>query len=250
MSDLLSTVSTLSQDIGGFKDGIQLRQQIQSNVKQLMETSKSVKQNIQILRENDDPEIDAVQSTFDTLSNRMREQLPRVINSLKAETPGGDPSRDQAISSQSLLMDQQMINSDSDQLAMLENEVNTILTIMREVNALFEKTMAELQSQRHIIIGVDKMTTKAAEDMTMGTLELEKATEHQKKSRKCLCWILLLVLVVVAVVIIIIAVVVTKNKKDDPQPEPTPTPRPSVNPTPPPVDSSPVAQIAHALLQN
>ncbi|OHT11881.1 hypothetical protein TRFO_18451 [Tritrichomonas foetus] len=213
-----------------------------------MDTSKNVKNDIQVLRNNDDPAIDSIQSSFDALSGKMREHLPKVINQLKASTPqGGEADRGRDVFHQSLL-DQQMVDADSDQLALLESEVNQILTTMKEVNALFEKTMQELQSQRHLIISVDKMTSKAAEDMSMGTLELEKAGDHQKKSRKCLCWIFLIILVIVVCVVIFVAVLLSKKKKSSEDGGDTPaspavappTPAPSADPTP--VPPTPVPQ--------
>lgn len=237
MDSILSTIENLSKDIGTFNDGMSLREQIQSHVKELMDTSKNVKTNISIMRQNDDPEIDSVQKSFEEVSGKMRNQLPKVINGLKASTPSVQPARNnsQEIFNQPLLVDQSLVDADSDQLAILESEVNQILSTMKEVNALFEKTMQELQSQRHLIIGVDNMTSKAADDMSMGTLELEKAEVHQKGSRKCLCWILLMITVIVGCVVVFVVVLVMKKKKknsDTPAPTPTPVP-PTPTPKPP-----------------
>lgn len=238
MESILATIENLSRDIGTFSDGMSLREQIQNNVKELMETSKSVKTNISIMRQNDDPEIDSVQKSFEEVSSKMKTQLPKIINGLKASTPSMQPPRNGSQDfTRPLMVDQSLIDSDSDQLAILESEVNTILSTMKEINALFEKTMQELQSQRNLIISVDNMTSKAADDMSMGTLELEKADVHQKKSRKCLCWIFLMIFVIAACVVVFVVVLVMKKKKNnsDSKPQPTPTPTP-VPPTEPPAE--------------
>lgn len=215
MDNIITNLKTLSKDIGSFNDGVHLRDQIQNNVKELMDTCKDVKTNITILRNNNDPEIDSVENSFEQVSQTMKQELPQILNGLKqsSSSQAGQSDSRPDVMNQSLLMDQQLVDQDSDQLILLENEVNQILSIMREVKALFDRTMQEIQSQRNMIIGIDRSTSKAAEDMTMGSLELEKAQNHQKSSRKCLCWILLIILVVVICVVVFVVVLVLKNKK-------------------------------------
>lgn len=243
MESILATIEDLSKDIGTFNDGMSLREQIQNNVKDLMDISKNVKTNISIMRQNDDPDIDSVQKSFEDVSGQMRAKLPKVINGLKASTPSSQPPRgNQEIYNQPLI-DQSLVDADSDQLAILESEVNQILSTMKEINALFEKTMQELQSQRNLLIGIDSVTQKAAEEVSMGTLELEKADVHQKKSRKCLCWILIMIIVIAGCIAVFVVVLVMKKKKnnDDPNPAPTPTPVPHP-PTPAPPTQNPPTQ--------
>lgn len=230
MDNLLTRIINLSKDIGTFHDGIHLREQIQNSVQELMKLSRSVKAEIEDLKSNEDESNNSeLRASFEALSVKIKGALPDVIASLRsADTPQKQPNlsyiepapHQNAKNKLSMelintpLLDQSTIDQETDQLDVLESEVNAILRDMREINSLFNKTMQELQSQRHLLAGVDTITTGAAKDMKKGNDQLDKAESHMKGSRKALCAILIIVFVVILGVAGFLTYYFLKKKKD------------------------------------
>ena len=215
MEDGLSRLVSLSGDVGGFRDGIHLREQIQNHVQSLMNLSKQAKNDISQLRRDGDASVDSLQIRFEDLSARMKIELPKVVACLKqnAPAPGGDEfSRRQDDFINQPLLEQAQLDSESDQIEMMTQEVNAILSTMREINQIFQQAFEEIQKQRHLVHSIDAITTKAVDNMVKGNKELEKAQEHQKMSRKALCWIFIIIAMVIVGVVIFCAVYFTKKK--------------------------------------
>ncbi|OHT02735.1 hypothetical protein TRFO_30043 [Tritrichomonas foetus] len=223
MDEILNRLVTLSKDVGTFNDGIHLREQIQTNVQSLMNLSKQSRSDIQQLRQNEDPECDSLQILFENVSANMKRDLPAVISSLKSAAPAPADHGNSMFTSNSNrnndnlinapLLDQQMLDNETDQLDLMEHEVNSILSNMREIQQLFQSTLQEIQKQRHIVASIDQMTSNSVDHMQKGTKELDKATQHQKGSRKALCWILIIVLILVGGAAAFCGVYFTKKKK-------------------------------------
>lgn len=222
MKDQLRRVVQLSQDIGSFNDGPQLRQNIQNSVRTLVQLSTSVKNEITILHNRDDEssqDANSLQQEFEVINQQMKTQLPEIITSLKSasHTIGGPQplGGERQLSSEIYvpLLDQQELDQDTEQIDLLDVSVNEILTNMREVNNLFTQTMQELQRQRHLVVSIDNQTSKAHDAMKEGNSQLDKASEHQKGSRKAICLIFLVVLVVVIGVGLYFLITYLKKKK-------------------------------------
>jgi flagellar basal body-associated protein FliL len=63
-------------------------------------------------------------------------------------------------------------------------------------------------------MAIDSYTREAAEDMSAGNSEFERAEKKKRGTSRCLCWIvIILLLVVAAVVLILYFTVFTKNEK-------------------------------------
>jgi methyl-accepting chemotaxis protein len=206
ISSLLNHVVNLSTKIGGFGDGPHLREQIQADVRQLTTLSQTVKNAMTELRQTGGPTFDSYQSRFEDLRARMQSELRPVIEKLRSSTtPSASGGGGGGSVASEPLLSQQLVDSETDLIDVLEQQVNQILTTMREVNQLFTHVMTELQKQRHMITAIDAETTEAVSEMSTGNRELEKAGEHQKSSTKCICWIVIIVLLVVTAVGLIIA---------------------------------------------
>lgn len=215
MEDLRARIVNLSKDIGTFHDGIHLREQIQDSVQELKKLSRSVREEIEEMKKNEgeSSELSQIHAKFEALSSKIKEALTDVIASLRSTS--ASPQAGQLIESTpnqsdystsknkrplelitTPLLDQSMLDQETDEIYLLENSVNEILSSMRETNAIFTKTMQELQSQRNMIISTDTYTTKAAQNMKSGNEQLDKASSHQSGSRKALCVIFIIILVV------------------------------------------------------
>jgi t-SNARE complex subunit (syntaxin) len=96
------------------------------------------------------------------------------------------------------------LDSDSDLLDVLEQQVNEILAAMPEVHQLFGKTLQELQKQRHILVQIEGETSKAVEEMEVGNEDLRKAQGRQRSSTKCICCIVVIAIIVITAVVLII----------------------------------------------
>lgn len=192
MRGMLTRVMELSQSIGGFGDGPALREQIQSTVRSLMSKSQEVKGQIAHMRDTSDPEEGAVQQEFQELSQQMQQQLPGLIQRLKDSAKANESSAPREVYNQSLLVDQQMLDGETEELEMLQNAVQDILAQMREVNQLFQQTHEEIQRQRHMLNSIETYTGNALSEMSEGNEQLSKAQQHQKSSGRCLCWIFII----------------------------------------------------------
>lgn len=213
IEDLRVRIINLSKDVGTFHDGIHCREQIQSSVQELKQLSQTVKNEIEELKRNEgeSDNSSSLHSQFEALSSKIKEALPDVIASLRqAGTP---PQASQFVESTpnqsdysknkrpldlmtTPLIDQATVDQETNQIDVLENEVNSILNIMREIIQFFTQTMQEITSQRNFIDSINKNTTDVAQNMIKGNEELDKAYSHQKGSRKALCIIFIIVLVI------------------------------------------------------
>lgn len=213
MEDQLNKIMLNSSKLGGFDDGPDVRESLQQDVKSLMNLSQMVKKVIFTLREQGDPNVNDYQSKFDNLRNKMQNELPQVLNKLKENIQSNEPSNvpQTEIYNQPLL-DQSQLDSETEYLQVIEQEVNNILTTMRELNLIFQQTLDELQKQRHILVSVDTMVSSSTNDMNSGNLDLEKAAEHQRGTTKCL-WLILIIVAVVATGIILFCVLITRKHK-------------------------------------
>jgi hypothetical protein len=219
----LTHIISLSEKIGGFNDGPHLREQIQCDVKSILESSQTVKRSFATLKESNPPGIDDHLKRFDQLRARIQTALPKIIEKLKDNSAPSGFGNTSAPNYTEPQLDQRLLDADSDLIDVLEQQVNQIVALMREVNALFGKTLSELQTQRHMLTVIEQDTTAAAEDMGKGNTLLEEAAENQKKSTKCICWIAIIAAVVVVGVIIIILWKTVWSKDDEPSPSGTPT---------------------------
>lgn len=212
------SIIELSKQIGGFNAGPQLQDDIQSNVKSLLTLSQKVKNNITQLRESNAPDLDSVENAFNQLSRRIQSELPDVIKSLRNVSSGPGPSSGGGGGGfNPTVLQQSLVDDQSDQLDMLEQEVQSILSTMREVNTLFHQTLEEIQKQRHMLVTIEASTEKAKDDMESGILHLDKAGENQKSSNRALCWILIILVVVVVGVVLFCILFFTRKKKPEGQ---------------------------------
>lgn len=203
MRDLLNNIIENSKNIGGFNDGPRLRDDIQSDVKQIMQISQTVKSTITRMKESGDEDISQQEQEVDSLRAAMQSQLPAVIQKLRANSvPEPRPEASHTSPLQSGLLDQQQLDGETEQLEELEQQTNQILATMNQVNQLFKNTFEEIQKQRHILTDIQTYTQNASQDMQTGNDQLAKADSHQKKGTKCLCWIFVLLGVVVAGVVL------------------------------------------------
>lgn len=181
MGQLFDEVVKSSEMIGGFDDGPDLRDNIQSKVKKIKQISSQVKSIFNQFGE-DDPRVKECQDIFNQLNVKMQNNLPGVIEKLR-----NNISNEQAPQPtfQYQMQDQQQVDVETEYLMVLEQEVNTILETMKEVNQIFHQTLEELQKQRHILVDINTSTTEAANSMQSGNDELKKAEHHQKKCIIC-----------------------------------------------------------------
>ena len=184
------------KDIGSYKDGPLLRNSIQNDAKSLAEISKKVKDDIFKLKQSGLPQVDQYENQFISLKEEMQKHLPPIVEKLRSALNEDTPSP-QEDSLHSPLVDQQQIDSESEQIDVLEGQVRDILQTMREVHQIFTQTLEELNKQRNIILSIESNTEEAKKEMKNGNFELEKAKEHQKGSTGCLCWLLLFFIIIV-----------------------------------------------------
>jgi hypothetical protein len=223
MTSLMTHIINLSKQIGGFNDGPQLREEIQSDVRTLTNTIRSTKDALTALKSQNAPGVDEHQARLDALRARMQAELPGVVNKLRQNTDTPSSQSPARAAYTQPLMSQQLLDSETDQLELLEQQVNEILRVMREVNQLFTTTMEELQKQRHILATIEGATSDAVEKMETGNEELKQAHSSQKKSTKCICAIAVIVIVVAIGVALIIFFSVRKSSGGGPAPTPGPT---------------------------
>ena len=230
MEQILNTLVEDGSAVGGFNDGPLLRERIQSNSKQLVQLSSTVKREILSLKEQNDPNVNQYEEKFARLAQRMKQELPQVLDSLKKNQITETHSSSQAISTTPLLQ-QDVVDGTTEQIEELEVAVREILSTMTQLHSIFTQTLDELQKQRNVILSVDTAVSNAHDDMHKGNDQLDTATKHQKGSTKCLIWIF----IIVALVVLGIALGIyfgTSKKDPEPTPTPTPTPMPTAAPTP------------------
>jgi hypothetical protein len=221
MTNLLSHIISLSDKVGGFGDSPQLRQQIRGDVQELAATGQQVKNTLVTLKGQGIYGIDGYIERYDALRARIQRELPVVIQRLRAAlpTPSGRPAAEPDMR-QPLMMDQGLLDGETDEIDVLEQNVSEVVVGMREVNDLFTSAHREIQSQRHLVVKVDSATSESVSEMAVGNERLESAARRQKASSKCRCCIATILLVVVlAVVLIILSQTVWKA---DPDVQPAP----------------------------
>jgi hypothetical protein len=239
MASLLTHVVSLSGRVGSFSDGPHLREQIQADVKRLGILSQQLKG--AMARMSGNPELGAYQARFEELRERVRRDLEPVVQKLRGSATPGGGAGDAAAGP---VLDQGLIDADTDQIDVLEQQVGAIVTAMREVSGLFTQVMEELQAQRHKITVIEGETSAAVSQMESGNEALKTASKHQKSSRKCLCCIFVIVLLVVAAVAVVLVFTLlpksspTPTVSPSPSPPPPPTETPTATPVPPPPTQS------------
>ena len=214
MENTIDHVKNLSESIGGWQDTAQLREDIQNDVRTIADLSKTIKNNIEYLRAQNAPGLDEQEQRFDSIREKMQVKLREVMEKLRSnDLPSHDQDSYPDSNSQPLL-DQGLLDQQSDQLDELESEINEILQTMKEVKALFCKTLEEIQKQQHILTKVDKTITQAKQETVNGNQQLEKAQQHQKGSTKVLCFILIIFLIIAVGVSIFLAIWIPKHRKN------------------------------------
>ena len=214
LDDLIKT----GKDIGTFKDGPLMRESIQRDAKTLSEVSKRVKDELYELKKDENYEVNEYEKEFNSLREQMQAQLPPIIAKLKQSAE--EDNKVAPVQGSNQVLDQELIDRESEQIEVLEIEVRNILATMREVNQIFTQTLEELQKQQHMIATIDGHTEEAVNDMRHGNESLDKAKQHQKSSTKTLCWLLLFFMIIVAG----IGLYIWSTSGSKPKPSPTPGP--------------------------
>ncbi|EAY03624.1 hypothetical protein TVAG_161630 [Trichomonas vaginalis G3] len=218
--------------IGTFRDTPTFRDSINSNVKDITQLAAASKRLLTELREKETPGLDQYEQEYEELNTELRRELPPIVQKLKnsSQDGGAGPGGASTSTMQSSLLDQQVVDGESEQLEELEVQVREILSTMREVNEIFTKTLEELQRQNHMVVGISDTVAESKNAMVKGNEQLERGKQHQKASTRCLLWIFLFVLLVVAGIVIFVVVKYTGKKS--PTPSPTPAPTNTSAPTP------------------
>ena len=195
MAESLNHIRELSDQIGGFNDGPHLHEQIQNEVRSIMQASKKAKDSLLAIPTGT-PGLDASMSRFEQIRSRMQTEIPGVIGKLRQyqntpSQPAPVPNYTEPLLNQSELDDQ------SEELQALEAAAAQILSQMREVQQLFAQTLDEIQKQRHKLVSIETVTAKSAQDMASGNEQLDKAQQHMKGKTKCLIWIIVAVGVII-----------------------------------------------------
>jgi hypothetical protein len=228
MTGLMDHIMSLSKQIGGFNDGPQLREQIQVDVKNIMNASKVVKDSLSQLQGS--PGTGECEARFEQLRARMQQDLPNVISKLRQNTeapPSSGGLQGSRANYTEPILDQMQLDGETEQLETLAQQVNQILRVMREVHEIFGQTLEELQKQRHLLGHIEGATSEAVSNMESGNEQLEQAHESQKKSTKCICAVAIIVVVVaVGVAMLILYQVVWKDSGSRPAPIPSASPAP------------------------
>ena len=203
MKSKFQTLCAKKKDIGTFHDGPVLRQEINTNVKELVDVTNRVKRIISTLKENGE-NIDSYEAEFESLGKQMNTELPKIIQSLKQREDTSVPAYGVSQVQQSL-MDQEEVDGTTEQIENLEVQVREILSTMRQLNEIFNQTLDELQKQRNVILSIDNQVSNAHDNMADGNEKLDGAKKHQRGSTKLLCWLAIIFgLVVVGIVIFLI----------------------------------------------
>ena len=230
MKSKFNTICTKKRDIGTFQDGPVLRQEINQNVHELVDITNRVKKLIATLKENGE-NIDSYEHDFEELGKQMNDELPKIVQVLKQKEEASPQYGTSAI--QQPLMAQEEVDGTTEQIENLEVQVREILSTMRQLNEIFTQTLEELQKQRNVILSIDNQVSNAHDNMATGNEKLQEASEHQKGSSKCLCW-LAIIFAVICVGIGIFCWIFIPNKDDDTPTEPVNTTEPTTTPTPEP----------------
>jgi hypothetical protein len=231
MTSLLNHIMALSIKAGGFSDGPHLREEIQADIRSLTSLCQSTRTALIALRESGSPSADTHLARFNELRDRIQQDLPGVVQKLRGSSEAASAGQAAAMRDEPLL-DQRLLDGETDLIDILEQQVNEILITMREVNQLFGETLEQLQAQRHILTAIETHTTEAASEMSRGNEALEEAKEKQKASTKCICWIVIILALVAAAVVLVILSQTIWKKKSEPggntetpfRPDPPPLP--------------------------
>jgi hypothetical protein len=208
MRSMFDEILVLSGRFGTPADTPALRSDLQQQVSRLSSLAQSTKGTIEALLRTEDPNVRTLQQSFSEIAAQMRDRLPAVIDSLRNSSSS---SRSASTAQSSLMLNQQLLDRESEELEVLEQEVAGILRVMREVNFLFTQTLGEIQKQRHLVMELDKSTGESLEAMSEANSILEKAAGNQKSKTKCICWTLLIVTVIVAGVITFLVLYLEKS---------------------------------------
>lgn len=161
-----------SKQVGGFSDGPHVRAAITDGIEKFNTLSQNVRNSLVQLRKSG-VEVSEYEDRFNDLNDNTRQNFPGIVQKLKS-------SPLQAVDEQ--MQDQE--DSDLERIEEIQREVDIILQTMQEVKDIFQKTLAELQEQKYLLVDVEKQTSKAKTDVQNGNEELTVAEDHQKK---CCC---------------------------------------------------------------
>lgn len=83
------------------------------------------------------------------------------------------------------LIEQSIIEQETENLEYLANEIQIITQQMKEINEISNCVYNELQSQRPRIVKIDTLISESVNHMEQGNKQLEKAEKNQKKCNIC-----------------------------------------------------------------
>ncbi|OHS98197.1 hypothetical protein TRFO_09076 [Tritrichomonas foetus] len=229
MEQTLEEIANLSDKCVGFNSSIYIPQ-VQDRIKSLYSLMTCFKKKSQ--QYDGFSEYPSTKLRFDNFTRKLQTTLPNVIKTLKeSEASSFSNNNNTSNKNNNLnkatllssshenpnytepLLDQQMIDGETDMISLIENDVTNILSQMRELNSIFNQTFEELQKQRHKIVSIDSITNNSKKEMKKGNQELEKAGNHQKSSRKTLIVIFSIIFAIVLAIIAFLAIHFSKKKK-------------------------------------
>jgi flagellar basal body-associated protein FliL len=215
MVKLLSHVLSLSDKIGGSGDSRQLREQIFGDVQALHTAGQQVKSIFLALSNQRASVLTSSIERYDALRARIQHELPKVIQRLRATLSASTAESALRVP---LMMDQGLLDGQTEQIDVLEQTVNQIIAGMREVNQLFINPTRKIQSEREIITQIGSATGDSVSEMQLRDESLV-CVIRREKSRKCICWTaIILVIVVVVTGLIILSQTIWKSDLATPAP--------------------------------
>jgi hypothetical protein len=209
MSSLFRRLQENSAKIGKHDDSPRLRDELQAEVRSLMELTQQTRSLLSAVSNREDPAFLSVQNRFNDVHTDMKQSLPRIVSALRdhpVQTSHQPRFADGGYTTG--LLDQQQLDAQSDELDFLEQSVNKILVTMRELNYLFTSTLTELQRQRSHLTEIDTFVADSRGSMETGLAQLSTAEERQKDGMSCTCKIFVLVFVIAAVIAAVILVTI------------------------------------------
>ena len=214
--------------IGTKGDDAIFRQDIQNEILSIKNTVDMLSATMKQIDKEKNIDAERCHASFDNLTQKTETELNQILQKFK-DTHTGDksqqsPSRGQLTTP---LFDQVMLNDEQEQIEIIEQEVNEIVSSIRNVQQLFNQVYSELQKQRNLVVLVDSEVSDAKDNLISGNRQLEIAEENQKKVTKRLIKFLLIVFSICAFITLLIILLVPSNKSSSP---PSPTPQPTAAP--------------------
>jgi t-SNARE complex subunit (syntaxin) len=81
------------------------------------------------------------------------------------------------------------------------NEIEKLSENIREIYDMFRDFSMLVEQQHNEIITIESTIENTVVRVQKGNISLQKATEYQKKTRKCMCCLLLIIVIVCAIII-------------------------------------------------